>query len=78
MKWGELLGVSPVGVHDNLFQIGGNSLTGLRLAAQIRETFGIELSVQKLFLAPTIAELAPLIEVELLTAIEQMDESEVS
>jgi acyl transferase domain-containing protein len=74
----EILGIRPVGIHDSFFQMGGNSLSGLRLISQLREAFGIDLSVQKLFLAPTIAALAPVVEEEILTAIEGMDEAEVS
>lgn len=73
-----ILGIRPVGIHDNFFQMGGNSLSGLRFISQLREALGIDLSVQKLFLAPTIAALAPVVEEEILTAIEGMDEAEVS
>ena len=57
--WTELLGVERVGRHDNFFALGGHSLIAARLLAQIRETFGREVSIRALFEAPTVAQLAP-------------------
>ncbi|RQS15385.1 non-ribosomal peptide synthetase, partial [Burkholderia sp. Bp9002] len=57
--WAELLGVERVGRHDNFFALGGHSLVAARLLAQIRETFGHEVSIRALFEAPTVAQLAP-------------------
>ncbi len=57
--WAELLGVERVGRHDNFFALGGHSLIAARLLAQIRETFGHEVSIRALFEAPTVAQLAP-------------------
>ncbi|MBN3816192.1 amino acid adenylation domain-containing protein [Paraburkholderia sp. Se-20369] len=57
--WAELLGVERVGRHDNFFALGGHSLIAARLLAQIRETFGHEVSIRTLFEAPTVAQLAP-------------------
>ncbi|MCC6179260.1 MAG: SDR family oxidoreductase, partial [Chloroflexi bacterium] len=59
--WQELLGLARVGVHDSFFDLGGHSLLGLRLTAQLRDTFQIECSLQQLFEAPTVADLAALV-----------------
>jgi thioesterase domain-containing protein/acyl carrier protein len=62
-----LLGITEVGVNDNFFLMGGNSLMGAQLVARIGEEFGIELPLRLLFAAPTICQLATSVE-ELLLA----------
>jgi len=60
--WSDLLATQePVGVHDNLFALGGHSLTATRLVARIADTFGVNLPVHHVFSSPTIAELAQVI-----------------
>ena len=51
----------PVGVHDNLFALGGHSLTATRFVARIGDAYGVELPVHQVFVGPTIAELAVVI-----------------
>ena len=53
--WEEVLAVAPIGVHDDFFALGGHSLKGMRVLAQVAETFGAELPVRSLFAAPTVA-----------------------
>jgi acyl carrier protein len=60
--WQSLLGISPVGIHDNFFELGGHSLLALQLISQLRAKMHLELSIQKLFDAPTIAQIAALAE----------------
>ncbi|KYG02200.1 hypothetical protein BE21_55215 [Sorangium cellulosum] len=55
--WKEVLG-AEVGIHDNFLDVGGNSLLAIQTAARIRSALGVELSVDALFSAPSIAELA--------------------
>ena len=59
--WSEVLNLERVGVHDNFFDLGGNSLLSLRLVARIRKDFGVELSLIHFFTSPTIAGLSLLI-----------------
>ena len=57
--WSHLLDTeAPVGVHDNLFAVGGHSLTATRLVARVGDTYGVDLPVHQIFAGPTIAELA--------------------
>ena len=56
--WEHLLGISPIGVHDKFFELGGHSLLAIQLLARLREIFELDLPVQQIFEAPTIAQLA--------------------
>ena len=56
--WGDLLGFSEVGIHDNFFDLGGNSLLGVDLIARIGREFELAVPAHLLYQAPTIASLA--------------------
>ncbi|WP_373536478.1 amino acid adenylation domain-containing protein [Microcoleus sp.] len=56
--WSKLLKLDRVGIHDNFFEIGGNSLMTLQIAVQVRALLEKDLPVVKLFQHPTIAQLA--------------------
>jgi len=62
--WKEILQVRDVGLDDNFFAIGGDSLTATRLVMRINQAMGVELSLPKLFDAPTIMQLAQRIQDE--------------
>jgi acyl carrier protein len=53
-----LLGLKRVAAHDNFFLLGGHSLLGAQVIAQIREAFGVELPLRTLFDNPTVAGLS--------------------
>ncbi len=56
--WEKVLGVHPISVKDNFFDLGGHSMLAARLFAQIEKKLGINLPLANLFQAPTIEELA--------------------
>ncbi len=64
--WQQFLGIEAVGIHDDFFELGGDSLIAVQLIAKLRKTFPMELSAQILLNAPTIASLAQLIEEQLI------------
>jgi acyl transferase domain-containing protein/thioesterase domain-containing protein len=59
--WKELLGVESVNSRASFFDLGGNSLTGVRLLAQVKRKYGVELQLATLFTAPTIEKLSALV-----------------
>ncbi len=60
--WSELLGVRKVGIHDDFFDLGGNSLVAVRLFAAVRKQYSLSLPLSALFEAPTISQLAALLD----------------
>jgi acyl carrier protein len=56
--WQELFGIEPVGIHDNFFALGGTSLLATQLIAPLGSAFRVELPVDILLEASTVAELA--------------------
>ncbi|HEU4412266.1 MAG TPA: amino acid adenylation domain-containing protein, partial [Polyangiaceae bacterium] len=55
--WQEALGVAPLGVDDDFFEQGGNSLKALRAVARIEAALGRPLPLARLFERPTVASL---------------------
>ncbi|WP_231990073.1 condensation domain-containing protein, partial [Mycobacterium sp. 852002-51971_SCH5477799-a] len=60
--YAQVLGLERVGVDDSFFEVGGDSLSAMRVIAAVNKSFDAGLSVRVLFEAPTVAELAPRIE----------------
>ncbi|MFI6053442.1 amino acid adenylation domain-containing protein [Streptomyces violascens] len=59
----DALGIEQVGVHDDFFELGGNSLIATDLLSQIRKALAVNLSATRLFFEnPTVAGLAELVE----------------
>ncbi|MGF1937503.1 MAG: non-ribosomal peptide synthetase [Nostoc sp. ChiQUE02] len=56
--WAEVLNVERVGIYDNFFDLGGDSLLTVHLMKQIHKQFERELPLATLFLNPTIESLA--------------------
>ncbi|MHA4810748.1 amino acid adenylation domain-containing protein, partial [Flavitalea flava] len=56
--WEELLHIEQVGVNDNFFLLGGHSMLGIRLVAQVRKMLLIDASIGDVFEHPTIAQMA--------------------
>ncbi|MFI1186051.1 non-ribosomal peptide synthetase [Streptomyces californicus] len=56
--WQEVLGVEGIGVDDDFFQLGGNSLLAVRIVEQVNSAHAVELTMRQFYLAPTVAGLA--------------------
>jgi phthiocerol/phenolphthiocerol synthesis type-I polyketide synthase E len=56
--WQTVLGSNHIGIHDNFLELGGDSLVATQLLSRLRAVFRMDLPVNSLFEAPTIAELA--------------------
>jgi acyl carrier protein len=59
--WAEVLGLEQVGIDDDFFQLGGDSLIASRIVARIIDTFQIEVPLSALFNAPKIATMASVV-----------------
>ncbi|MGZ4113066.1 MAG: AMP-binding enzyme, partial [Tumebacillaceae bacterium] len=62
--WQDVLGIERVGVHDNFFDLGGHSLSMVKVHSRVQELIGREFSVVDMFRAPTIDMLAKLLNQE--------------
>lgn len=68
--WQQLFRIEPIGVEDNFFMLGGDSLMAIQLATRLREQLGVELVVNDLFEQATVASLARKVEALRSTAAE--------
>jgi len=55
--WQKVLGLAKIGITDNFFEIGGDSINAIQVAAQLKQ-YQLELRINHLFLYPNIKELA--------------------
>jgi phthiocerol/phenolphthiocerol synthesis type-I polyketide synthase E len=59
--WQEILGIDQLGIHDNFFDLGGNSLIGLKVISRLKKELKIDIPVIALFEGPTVSALAKVI-----------------
>lgn len=68
--WCDVLSTANAGLHDDLFDLGGNSLKATRIVARIKGDLGADLALESLFAARTIEKVARLIEDLMRTEVE--------
>ncbi|NEQ08206.1 MAG: SDR family NAD(P)-dependent oxidoreductase [Moorea sp. SIO4E2] len=56
--WQDFIGIEPIGIYDDFFELGGDSLLGIQLTSKLSETLQETISPNSLLNSPTIAELA--------------------
>jgi len=56
--WAEVLGYDRIGLDDDLFDLGADSLTALQASARVKELTGSELSMERFFAKATVVHLA--------------------
>ncbi|WP_411143364.1 amino acid adenylation domain-containing protein [Streptomyces sp. x-80] len=69
--WSALLGVERVGIHDNFFDLGGDSILSIQTVLRMKVAFGLDLSPRDVMTAPTVAQLALVVEDRILAELEQ-------
>lgn len=72
----ELLGLERIGVNDNFFLLGGNSLLATQVIARVREGFDVEVSLLNVFDNPTVAGIAAVVEQLVIERVEELSEEE--
>lgn len=61
--WRQVLGLENIGVHDNFFRLGGDSISALQISSQLLK-YNYRMDMKHLFQHPTIAELSRLVRTE--------------
>jgi phthiocerol/phenolphthiocerol synthesis type-I polyketide synthase E len=59
--WQDLLGIDRLGIHDNFFDLGGNSLIGLKVISRLKKELNLDIPLIALFKGPTVSALAKVI-----------------
>jgi acyl-CoA synthetase (AMP-forming)/AMP-acid ligase II len=74
--WTDVLGKDQIGVLDNFFALGGDSLTATQLVSRVRARFHVELMLESVFREPTLAGQALVVEELIISSIESLSNAE--
>lgn len=72
--WEEVLNTSPIGIHDNFIELGGNSLLAIRIIARINEAIELEIPVNIIFELLTIEGVSAHVEGLMLEILREIEE----
>ena len=61
--WEEILGIKPIGIHDEFFDLGGHSLVAMSILTRLGDRYHLTLPLRVIFEAPTVADLANYVDV---------------
>ncbi|NLU65622.1 hypothetical protein HCA61_25670, partial [Rhodococcus sp. HNM0563] len=70
--FGEVLAVDHVGIDDNFFDLGGNSLLATKIANRLRMTLGVDLPIRTIFEGQSVRALAPHLRAPVATGRQQL------
>ncbi len=59
--WQQILGIEQVGIHDNFFDLGGNSLISVQIISKLKEELNIEIPIISIYERPTVNSLAEIL-----------------
>ncbi|MBE6051734.1 MAG: amino acid adenylation domain-containing protein [Clostridium sp.] len=76
--WQELLGIANIGVYDNFFSLGGDSLLATQVSSFINERYLVEINLSDIFDNPTVSGVAKVVEQLINEKIESMSDEEVN
>ncbi|MGB0524987.1 MAG: amino acid adenylation domain-containing protein, partial [Flammeovirgaceae bacterium] len=60
-SWEQTLKLERIGIHDNFFSVGGDSILAIRIISAVKKHFQVEISISDFYQSPSIAQLAELI-----------------
>lgn len=60
--WQQVLGISEIGIDDDFFELGGDSLLTIQIISRMRQSFNVEPKVRDIFEASTVARFAEMID----------------
>ncbi|MFG1891295.1 SDR family NAD(P)-dependent oxidoreductase [Micromonospora sp. NPDC049051] len=75
--WSEVLGISPIGMDDNYFALGGHSLAAVALVARLRRIFAFPIGLTDTIARPTVAAQVQWLEAELDRFLDSISDEEV-
>jgi acyl carrier protein len=70
--WADVLGTNDIGVDDNFFQLGGDSVRSVLITARAKAAFDVTITPKDVLTAGTIGALAELVEEQILRELEQL------
>ena len=71
--WSEVLNIEQIGVFDKFLELGGSSLSAIRIITRANEAFQLDLPLNLAFSKPTIAAFAEYIRETIMELLAQMD-----
>ncbi|MDF2522371.1 MAG: amino acid adenylation domain protein [Clostridiales bacterium] len=75
--WKSLLHIEAVGSKQGFFELGGDSLLATRFIVEVKEKYGIDISLRKLIDSPTLCEIAACMEENMIDINQPMEEGEI-
>ncbi|MCB8954291.1 MAG: acyltransferase domain-containing protein [Ardenticatenales bacterium] len=70
--WQPLLGIEPIGIHDNFLELGGHSLLAIQVISRLRQTFQVHIPLALILSSPTVSNLAVAVELAIIEELENM------